>query len=104
MRIQNGLPVQKFNSGAKRGDSHVQDIRVRTLSSVDAKGAESGAKGRQIRPLFHPDVQILRILSRLEDKLTRQFHPVIYLKRVVPVALNSSYDHKIFPLTYSAKW
>jgi hypothetical protein len=30
------------------------------MSSVGAKGAESGGKERQIRRPFHPDVQFLR--------------------------------------------
>jgi hypothetical protein len=33
------------------------------MSSVGAKGAESGGKERQIRRPFHPDVQFLRILT-----------------------------------------
>jgi hypothetical protein len=33
------------------------------LSSVGAKGAESGGKRRQIRRPFHPDVQIPRIVN-----------------------------------------
>jgi len=49
MRIQNGLPVQKFKVSLNS-----------TLSSVGAKGAESGGKDRQIRRPFHLDVQILR--------------------------------------------
>ena len=37
-----------------------RDSRIRPLSSVGAKGAESGGKSRQIRRPFHPDYYFLR--------------------------------------------
>src|SRR2546430_2136419 len=54
MRIQNALPDQSSKL-TKFGAARPAGI----LLSVCAKGAESGGKGRQIRRLFHPDVQIL---------------------------------------------
>jgi hypothetical protein len=39
-----------------------EGFRIRPLSSVGAKGAESGGKRRQIRRPFHPDVQIPRTI------------------------------------------
>jgi hypothetical protein len=55
MRIQNGLPDQIW-----RRETGREGFRIRPLSSVGAKGAESGIKRRQIRRPFHPDVQIPR--------------------------------------------
>jgi hypothetical protein len=52
MRIQNGLPDQIW-----RRETGREGFRIRPLSSVGAKGAESGIKLRQIRRPFHPDVQ-----------------------------------------------
>ena len=36
-------------------------------NAIVAEGAESGGKDRQIRRLFHPDVQILRIYSGIRS-------------------------------------
>jgi hypothetical protein len=55
MRIQNGLPDQIW-----RRETGREGFRIRPLSSVGAKGAESGIKRRQIRRPFHPDVPIPR--------------------------------------------
>ena len=46
VRVQNGLPLPKFQVGPN-----------------SAKGAESGGKGRQLRRPFHSDYYFLRKLA-----------------------------------------
>jgi hypothetical protein len=70
-RIQNGLPCTKFKVGQRfaKGLPNLtqrgaQGSGIRPSPSAGAKGAESGAKGRQIWCPFHSDVHLLhRFLS-----------------------------------------
>ena len=52
-----------------------QGFEIRPLSSVDAKGAESGGKDRQIRRPFPPDVQNPPHYTRLS--LVSELRPMI---------------------------
>ena len=52
--------VQSWLNWGTQRDGRDSYLRCRPLSSVGAKGTESGGKGGQLRRPFHPDYYFLR--------------------------------------------